>query len=86
MGMPMKGNPEGPLTRNLSVDQSTYRTALETRKVTVHYLPKDPRISRVTRFATLPFQLLIGLGAAILFTGILYLFHFMRKRPKDGPA
>jgi hypothetical protein len=75
-----------PLTRNFSVDPSTYRTALETRKVTVHYLPEDPRISRVTRFEALPFQILIGLGAAILFAGILCLFHFMKKPPKAGPA
>jgi hypothetical protein len=75
-----------PLTRNFDVDSSTYRTALETRKVTVHHLPEDPRISRVTRFETLPFQLLIGLGGAILFAGIVCLIHFMRKRSKVEPA
>ena len=75
-----------PLTRNFSVDSSTYRTALETRKVTVHHLPGDPRISRVTRFETLPFQLLIGLGGAILFAGVLCLHHFMKKRPQAGLA
>lgn len=74
------------LSRNFSVDTSTYRTSLETRMVTVHYLPEDPRISRVTRFETLPFQLLICLGGAILFAGILCLFHFMKKRPNTGPA
>lgn len=75
-----------PLTRNFDVDSSTYRTALETRKVTVHHLPEDPRISRVTRFETLPFQLLIGLGGAILVAGIVGLIHFMRKRSKVEPA
>ena len=75
-----------PLTRNFSVDSSSYRTAMETREVTVHYLPEDPRISRLTRFETLPFQLLIGLGGVILFAGIVCLHHFMKNRPKSELA
>lgn len=75
-----------PLTRDFSVDSSTYRSALETGKVTVHHLPEDPRISRVTRFETLPFQILIGVGGAILFAGILGLLHFVKQRPQAGPA
>jgi hypothetical protein len=67
-----------PITRNLAVDRSTYQTALETRKVVVNYWPKDPRISRVTRFETLPFQLLIGLGGIILLAGLFCLQRYIR--------
>lgn len=70
-----------PITRNFDVDQSTYQTALETRKVVVNYWPEDPQISRVTRFETLPFQLLIGLGGLILLAGLICLWHYLKGRP-----
>lgn len=73
-----------PVTRNFDVNQTTYQTALETRKVTVHYFPEHPRISRVTRFETLPFQLLTGLGGAILFAGLFGFVHYMKERSKVG--
>ncbi|MGL4401057.1 MAG: hypothetical protein ACRCXD_14400 [Luteolibacter sp.] len=75
-----------PITRKFDVNQTTYQTALETRKVTVHYFPEDPRISRVTRFETLPFQLLTGLGGAILLAGFFCFVHYMKKRSKVGPG
>ncbi len=77
----VKYSPPGnqPITRNFDVNQSTYQTALETRKVTVHYWPDDPNISRIVRFETLPFQILIGLGGFILFAGLVCLLHFMRS-------
>lgn len=68
----------GPITRNFDINQSTYQTALETRKVTVNYWPEDPRISRVTRFETLPFQLLTGLGGLILLAGLACLPHCLK--------
>jgi len=68
-----------PITRNFDVNQSTYQTALDTRKVTVHFWPDDPKISRVVRFETLPFQILIGLGGFILFAGLVCLLHFMKS-------
>lgn len=76
----------GPVTRNFDVNQAAYQTALETRRVTVNYLPEDPRISRVTRFETLPFQLLIGLGGAILVAGLFCLVHYMKERSKIESA
>lgn len=75
-----------PITRNFDVNATTYETGLATRKVTVTYLPEDPRISRVTRFETLPFQLLIGLGAAILLSGFFCLWHFLKSLSKSTSA
>jgi len=69
-----------PITRKFPVGQSTHQAALQTRTAMVHYWPDDPRISRVDRFETLPYQLAIGLGGMILFAGLLCLFHF-RKGP-----
>jgi Protein of unknown function (DUF3592) len=67
-----------PITRKFAVNQSTYQTALETRKVVVNYWPDDPRIGRVNRFETLPFQLLIGLGAMILLAGLFCLVRYLK--------
>ncbi len=75
-----------PVTRNFDVNQTTYQTALETRRVTVHYFPGDPRISRVTRFETLPFQILTGLGGVILLAGLFCIVHYMKERSEAGPA
>jgi hypothetical protein len=71
-----------PITRKFPVGQSTYRAALETRTAMVRYWPDDPRISRVDRFETLPYQLAIGLGGMILFAGLLCLFHFIKGPSK----
>jgi hypothetical protein len=62
-----------PITRKFDVDGSTYRAALETGKVDVAYLPDDPRVSRVTRFATMPYQVLIGLGGLMVLSGLFCL-------------
>lgn len=75
-----------PITRKFDVNRSTYQTALETRKVIVHYWPDDPRISRVNRFETLPYQLLIGLGGMILSAGLFCLIRFLKWPSKAGPA
>lgn len=75
----------GPITRDFDVDKSTYQTALETGKVMVSYWPGDPKIGRVTRFETLPFQLLIGLGGIILLAGLICLHHY-RKGTGMGSA
>lgn len=67
-----------PITRKFEVDRSTYQTALETKRVVVNYWPDDPRISRVNRFETLPYQLLIGLGGMILFAGLFCLMRYLK--------
>ncbi len=75
----------GPITRSFDVDRSTYQTALATGKVRVSYRPEDPRISRITRFETLPFQILTGLGGMILLAG-LFCLHRYRKGAGMGSA
>lgn len=70
-----------PITRNFNVDKSTYKTALETHKAMVNYWPEDPRISRVIRYETLPYQLVIGLGGIVLFAGLICFMHFMNGLP-----
>lgn len=75
-----------PITREFDVDGATYKTGLATLKATVTYYPEDPWISRVTRFETLPFQILIGLGGVMLVSGILCLWHFMKMRSELGSA
>jgi hypothetical protein len=74
-----------PITRKFAVNRSTYQTALETRKVIVNYWPDDPQISRVDRFETLPYQLLIGLGGMILIAGLFCLMRSLTEPPKAGP-
>jgi hypothetical protein len=74
-----------PITRKFAVNRSTYQTALETRKVIVNYWPDDPQISRVDRFETLPYQLLIGLGGMILNAGLFCLMRYLKEPPKAGP-
>jgi Protein of unknown function (DUF3592) len=68
------------ITRKIDVSGSDYRAALETGKVQVSYLPDDPEVSRVTRFAIFPFQFLAGLGGLILFSGLFCLGYFIVKR------
>lgn len=75
-----------PITRKFDVDAATYRTSLDTRKATVTYLPEDPEVSRVTRFAPLPFQILTWVGGLFALTGVISLLFFMKSRAKapDG--
>jgi hypothetical protein len=69
-----------PITRNFDVDSDTYRAALESAKASVTYLPQDPEISRVTRFAILPFQILAGFGAIMLVAGLACFLHALLKK------
>jgi hypothetical protein len=72
----------GPLvTRTFDADRTTYQSALATGKAMVSYLPDEPEVSRVSRFAELPYQILIGLGAVMLLSGGICLWMFMIGRP-----
>lgn len=73
-----RGHP--PITKVFDVDSGDYKSAVATGKATVTYLPEDPRISRVTKFAMLPFQLIIGLGCIMLLAGFSCLAHALWTR------
>lgn len=68
------------ITRKIDVSGSDYRAALESGTVQVSYLPDDPKVSRITRFAIFPFQFLAGLGGLILLSGLFCLGYFIVKR------
>jgi hypothetical protein len=67
-----------PITREFEVDRSTYRSALESGTVNVTYLPGDPQVARIVRFATMPYQILIGFGGVVLLSGLWCLGHFLK--------
>jgi hypothetical protein len=69
-----------PIKRKFDVDGETYRAALDTRKATVTYLPEDPRVSRMTRFAPLPYQILIWFGGFIIVGGLICIRYYKRDR------
>jgi hypothetical protein len=60
-----------PIRRKFDVNGTTYNSGMETRKATVTYFPEDPQISRVTRFAPLPYQILTWLGGAMALGGLI---------------
>lgn len=70
------------ITREFDVDGATYKASLDTRKASVTYLPEDPRISRVTRFAPLPYQIVMWLGVCMALAGIIGLASFIKSRPR----
>jgi hypothetical protein len=72
-----------PITRKFDVDGATYRAALDTRKATVTYLPEDPKVSRMTEFAPLPFKILVWLGGIMIVCGLISIWHFMKNRAKE---
>ena len=71
---------QAAITREFDVDRSTYQSGLDSGKVTVTYLPEDPRVSRVTRFDPLPYQILMGFGGLVLLSGLFCLGHFAIRR------
>jgi hypothetical protein len=75
-----------PITRNFDVDGDTYRAALESGRASVTYLPGRPEISRVTRFAIVPFQILAGFGGLVLLAGLFCLGHLIHTRRKARTA
>jgi hypothetical protein len=62
------------------VDGGTYREATASGRASVTYLPSNPKIARVTRFAILPFQFVIGLGGLMLAGGLLCFVHAIRSK------
>lgn len=67
-----------PVRRKFDVDRQTYQSGLETRTSTVTYLPEDPQVSRVTRFSTLPYQILFWVGGIMALVGLVGLLCFLR--------
>lgn len=84
MTLVVKYAPEAhaPITKEFDVDSSDYKSALASGKAIVTYLPGDPRISRVTHFAILPFQFLIGLGGLMMAAGVFCIGHAVMSRKK----
>lgn len=70
------------ITKEFDVDSSDYKSAQATGKARVTYLPEDPQISRVTEFALLPFQILIGLGGLMTLAGLFCFVHALKTRAK----
>lgn len=62
-----------PMSRTFDVDGSAFTSATTTGTVPVVYLPGDPTIARVTDFAVLPFQLLLGFAVMVLLSGLFLL-------------
>ncbi|MCB1909351.1 MAG: hypothetical protein KDH15_18465 [Rhodocyclaceae bacterium] len=76
------------ITKAFDVDGPTYRAAVATGKARVTYLPEDPAVSLITKFAVLPFQILVGFGALMVLAGLSCLGYAMRggaKGPASGP-
>jgi len=67
------------ITKTFDVDGETYRAAQVSGAVQVRYLPEEPQISRVTKWAQFPFQLLVGLGGLMLLGGIAVLGWALKK-------
>jgi Protein of unknown function (DUF3592) len=70
------------ITKKFDVDSDDYQAAKETGKARVTYLPENPQVSRVTDFAILPFQILIGLGGLMTLGGLYCLVHALMTRAK----
>lgn len=68
------------ITKEFDVDSGDYRSAQATGKAKVTYLPEDPQVSRVTHFAALPFQILIGLGGLMTLAGLFCFVHALKTR------
>jgi hypothetical protein len=66
------------IRKEFDVGSSDYQAAKETGKARVTYLPEDPQVSRVTDFAILPYQILIGLGGVMTLAGLFCLGHVMK--------
>lgn len=67
------------ITKEFDVDSTDYKAAQDTGKATVTYVPEEPQVSRVTKFAVLPFQVLIGLGGVMLLAGLFCLSHVVKS-------
>jgi hypothetical protein len=61
-----------------SSSRALSKAAQATGKAKVTYLPEDPQVSRVTDFAILPYQILIGLGGVMTLAGLSCLGHVMK--------
>lgn len=70
------------ITKEFDVDSDDYKSAQATGKAKVTYLPEDPQVSRVTNFAMLPFQVLIGLGGLMTLAGLFCFVHALKTRAK----
>ncbi len=70
------------ITKTFAVDGETYRAAQASNTVKVTYVPEEPQISRVTKFALFPFQFLMGLGAVMCLAGLFCLLKFVTRSGK----
>lgn len=59
------------ITKAVSVDGDTYRTAVKAGTVEVRYLPRHPETCGAGNVAVLPFQVLIVLGVAMILVGLV---------------
>jgi hypothetical protein len=56
------------------------KAELTTGKVEVTYSPEEPELSRITRFASFPYQFLIELGGLMILGNLLCLRRFLKIR------
>jgi|GEM_PF-2355006 len=68
-----------PIKETFGVSGSTFRKAVDSQKVTVFYVPENPRRATVDHHQILPFRILIGVGLFILSAGLLGLIHGWRN-------
>lgn len=75
-----------PITRTFDVDTGDYKAAMASRKTLVTYHPADPEVSRVTRFAMLPYLASLALGAFMVVAGFICLGSDVTtsRRPPGG--
>ena len=77
------------ITKAFDVDGPTYRAAVASGRVRVAYLPADPAVSLITRFAVLPFQILVGFGGLMVLAGLVCVRLVLRANAKPvagGPS
>lgn len=67
------------ITKTFDVDGPTYRAAVASGKARVTYHPEEPAISLITKFAALPFQVLVGLGVVMVIAGVFCAWHVLRS-------
>jgi len=71
-------------TKVFDVDGATYRAAVASGKARVRYHPEDPSISLITKFAALPFQILVGFGVLMILAGGFCVWHLQRARRREA--
>jgi hypothetical protein len=73
------------ITKEFDVDGSTYTSALASSKAKVTYLPEDPKVSLITPFAAMPYQILLGFAILLLIAGLSLLWYETKAVKNRSP-